>query len=149
MGESYFVGYVANFSKKLTPLMNFHSLKTFQTFCLQKKRKINFLNISFLLITYVTFLRYLKSIFMYLFSYFWLCCVIVDACGLSLVAVSGVTLCCTKWASHYSGFSYCAAQVLWGWVAPWHVESSQIRDWPRVPCIARQTLKHWTTREAL
>ena len=42
MGESYFVGYVANFSKKLTPLMKFQSLKIFQAFCLQKKKETNF-----------------------------------------------------------------------------------------------------------
>ena len=31
----------------------------------------------------------------------------------------------------------------------WHVGSSQTRDLTGVPCIARQTLNHWTTREAL
>ena len=30
----------------------------------------------------------------------------------------------------------------------WHVESSQSRDQTYVPCIARQILIHWTTREA-
>ena len=30
---------------------------------------------------------------------------------------------------------------------PWHVESSQIRGWTRVPCIDRWTFNHWTTRE--
>ena len=33
-------------------------------------------------------------------------------------------------------------------VAPWHVGSSQIRDWTRVSCIGRQVLYHWATREA-
>ena len=34
-------------------------------------------------------------------------------------------------------------------VAPWHVGSSQTRDWTHVPCITRSTLNHWTNREAL
>ena len=33
-------------------------------------------------------------------------------------------------------------------MAPRHVESSQTRDWTRDPCIGRQILNHWTTREA-
>ena len=32
-------------------------------------------------------------------------------------------------------------------VAPWHVESSQIKYWTRVPCIGRWILNHWTMRE--
>ena len=36
-----------------------------------------------------------------------------------------------------------------GSVAPGHVGSSQTRDQTGVPCIARQILNHWTTREAL
>ena len=35
-----------------------------------------------------------------------------------------------------------------GLVAPWHVESSQTRDRTHVPCIGRQILNHWTSREA-
>ena len=35
----------------------------------------------------------------------------------------------------------------WALVALWHVESSQTRDWTRVPCLGRQILNHWTTRE--
>ena len=35
-----------------------------------------------------------------------------------------------------------------GLVAPWHVGSSQTRDHTHVPCIGRQILNHWTTREA-
>ena len=34
-----------------------------------------------------------------------------------------------------------------GSVAPWHVGSSQTRDWTRVCCIGRQILNHCTTRE--
>ena len=58
--------------------------------------------------------------------------------------------------SHCSGFSCRGAQVLegrlqelWrtGLVAPRHVGSSQTRDRTYVPCISRQILNHWTTRE--
>ena len=34
-----------------------------------------------------------------------------------------------------------------GLVAPWHVESSKIRDQTQVPCIYMKILIHWTTRE--
>ena len=35
-----------------------------------------------------------------------------------------------------------------GLVAPWHVGSSQTRARTRVPCISRQILNHYATREA-
>ena len=38
------------------------------------------------------------------FNYFWLCWVFTAACGLSLVAASGATLCCGVQASHCGGF---------------------------------------------
>ena len=40
-------------------------------------------------------------------------------------------------------------QELWcsDLVAPWHVGSSLARDWACVPCIGRQILNEWTTRE--
>ena len=43
------------------------------------------------------------------------------------------------------------AQWLWrtGFVAPWHVGSSQTRDRTHVPCLGRWILNHWTTREVL
>ena len=43
------------------------------------------------------------------------------------------------------------ARSLWctGLVALWHVESSWPRDRTCVPCIGRQILSHWTTREVL
>ena len=78
--------------------------------------------------------------FIYLFMYFWLCWVFVSVQGLSLVAASG---------GHSS--SQCAGlSLLWltGLVAPWHVGSSQTRARTRIPCIGRQTLNHWATREA-
>ena len=36
-----------------------------------------------------------------------------------------------------------------GLVVPQHVGSSQTGDWTCVPCIGRQILYHWATREAL
>ena len=41
-------------------------------------------------------------------------------------------------------------EIKWcvGLVAPWHVGSSQTRDRTGVHCLARQSLNHWTTREA-
>ena len=45
--------------------------------------------------------------------------------------------------STVSTFSSCSV-----WVHPlWHVGSSQTRDWSHIPCIGRQILNHWTTRE--
>ena len=65
-------------------------------------------------------------------------------------------------ASHCSGFSCCG---VWGlgmwalesWLSSWHrglavsqhVGSSGTRDRTRVPCIGRQILHHWATKEAL
>ena len=51
-------------------------------------------------------------------------------------------LCCCM-----QGLSSCSEQRLL--VAPGYVESSRTRDWTRVPCIGRQILYHWATREAL
>ena len=70
---------------------------------------------------------------------------------------AGATLHRSARASHYHGLSCCGAQApdvqaqqLWltGLVAPRHVGSSQTRARTRVPCIGRQTLNHWATREA-
>ena len=65
---------------------------------------------------------------------------------------------CGKWelfsscgvrASHCSDFSCHRAWTLGytGWVAPWHVESSQTRDGTHVLCIGRWILNHQTTRK--
>ena len=87
------------------------------------------------------------------------------------MAVLGLRFCvrafssCGKWGPlfitvrrpHYRGLSCCGAQApdaqaqqLWltGPAAPWHVGSSQTRARTRVPCIGRQILNHWATREA-
>ena len=58
---------------------------------------------------------------------------------------------CCAWASHYRGFSHCGAWALGckGLVAPQHVEFSQTRDRTSVPCIGRQILDHWITKDVL
>jgi len=69
----------------------------------------------------------------------------------------GVTLCCGTWLLTVVA-SCCRAQALsrvhgiqYLWptalVAPWHVESSQTRDWTCVSYIGRWILSHLTTRE--
>ena len=92
------------------------------------------------------------------------CWVFVAACGLSLAVASGgySSMRCTgfslQWLlllrstdSRHKGFSNCGmrAQQLWckGVVAPRHVGSSKTRDRTYVPCIGRQILNHWATRE--
>ena len=119
---------------------------------------------------------FLISLFI-LFIYFWLRWVFIAVRGLSLAAVSrgysslwctGFSLQCLLllWSrdSRFAGFSSCGtrAQQLWltgsraqiqqlwrmGLVAPWHVGSSQTRARTRVPCISRQILNHYATREA-
>ena len=100
---------------------------------------------SFLYI-YIFFLIYLFI----LFIYFWLRWVFVAARGLSLVVVSG----------GYSSLQ-CAGFSLWwllllrstgsrhaGFIALRHVGTSQTRARTRVPCIGRQILNHYATREA-
>ena len=66
-------------------------------------------------------------------------------------------LLCGVQALGHTGFSSCSPQALGaqvhvlrqkGFVALWHVESSQIRDWTWVSCLGRQILYHWSTREA-
>ena len=71
---------------------------------------------------------------------------------------AGATLHRSAWPFHCRGLSCCGAQApdtqaqwLWlrGLVAPRHVGSSQTRARNRVPCIGRQILNHFATREAL
>ena len=95
---------------------------------------------------------YFKSLF------FWLCWVFIAGPGFTELQQAGVTLHCGAWASHCGGFSCYGARALatWAWqlwfvglVASGHVASSQTRDRTSVPCIGRQILNHWTTREVL
>ena len=102
----------------------------------------------------------------FFFFLFWLILVFVAAQGLSLVVMrqgyllsqcSGFSL---RWllllqrtGSRHVGFMSFRAwtQQLWhrGLAALWHVGSSQTRDQTHVPCIDRQILNHWPTREVL
>ena len=62
---------------------------------------------------------------------------------------------CGTQVSHCGGLFRCGTQALElgfsssvpGPAALWHVESSQTRYQTHVPCIGRQILNHWTTRE--
>ena len=66
---------------------------------------------------------------------------------------------CGVWASHCSGFSCCGARARDAWVQSAVVAHGlscsaasgifRPRDWTCVPCIGRQTLNRWTTREVL
>ena len=80
----------------------------------------------------------------------------VAVCGLSLVAGTG-SYSLVPGTSRYCGF-FCGAWTLehWSstggtqaWAALQHVGSSWTRDQTYVPCIGRQILNHWTTREVL
>ena len=81
--------------------------------------------------------------------------IFVAVCGLSLVAVSGTTLCWGARASHGGGLSCCGAQALGTFsnfsagaqllLDKW--KSSCTRDRIHVPCIGRGTLNHCTTRK--
>ena len=88
---------------------------------------------------------------------FWLRWVFVAASRLSLAVASicySLVMCglLTEVASLAVAFGLqCTlAQHLWlaGSAALWLVGSLQIRDRTLVPCISRQILNHWTTREA-
>ena len=109
----------------------------------------------------ITFAKYAQSI---LFSstktclqgklFFWLCWVFFAARTFSSCRVRWLSSCGT-WVSHWGDFC-CAAQALGGWahwlwhaglVASQHEETFWTRNWTHVPCIGRQILIHWTTRE--
>ena len=94
-----------------------------------------------------------------LFIHFWLHWVFISAHGLSLVVEIGVgvgsslavvhgllSVVASLVAGHrllLGGFSSCGVQAR----APQHVESSQTRDWTRVPCTGRRILIHSATSE--
>ena len=98
------------------------------------------------------------------FFFFWLCRVFDAWFRLSLIAARGDysslrfsgfsswwLLLRQSTGSRRAGFSGCCmwAQYLWckGLVAPWHVESSQTRDWTHVPWIGRRIPIHCATKE--
>ena len=68
---------------------------------------------------------------------------LLQCTSLSLIAEHGLLL---LWST---GFRRAGFSKLWflGLTALQHVESSQTRDGTHVPCIGRQILSHWTTRE--
>ena len=77
----------------------------------------------------------------YLFVYFWLCLVFVAVCGHSLVAAGGdYSLAVARGLSN-CGWLSC------GLITARHVQSFRTRDRTHVPCIGKQILHHWTTRE--
>ena len=53
--------------------------------------------------------------------------------------------------SHCGGFFCCGAEAVGSesLFAPWHMGSFQTRNQSGVPCIGRQILIHWTTKEVL
>ena len=90
---------------------------------------------------------------------FWLCWVFVAKHRLSLVAASRgyslVIVCRFLFAVVFlvadHRFQACGLPWLWltGLVTLLHVESSQTRDRPHVPCIGRHIPNHWVSREVL
>ena len=64
--------------------------------------------------------------------------------GASLVAEQGLKAHGLQYLQHAG-----SAVGHMGLVAPWDVESSPTRDQTHVPCIGRQILSHWTTRNVL
>ena len=62
----------------------------------------------------------------------------------------GLLASCRVQAAHCRGFSCgaCAFSPRMGSAAPEHKGPSQTRNQTRVPCITRQILNHWPTREA-
>ena len=69
--------------------------------------------------------------------------------GLVFISVQGLLIVGASLVEH--GLQECGLQWLQhvGLVAPWQVGSSWTRDRTLVPCIGKQILNHWTTREAL
>ena len=80
---------------------------------------------------------------------FWLCRVFVAVHGLSLVVVSAGSFPLWWLLSLWSAGSRLRLRLLrsTALAALQHMESSWTRDQKRVPCIGRQVLNHWITRE--
>ena len=69
--------------------------------------------------------------------------------GLSLVVVCGLLIAVASLVADHGLQSAWASVVVVSVDALGHVESSQARDRTHVPCIGRQILNPWTTREVL
>ena len=70
------------------------------------------------------------------------CCRAFSSCGARTSCCSGFSVEHRLWVLGLRQ-SWCT-----GLAVPWNVGSSQTRGRTSVPCIARQILNHWTTREA-
>ena len=98
---------------------------------------------------------YWRMIFILKFINFWLHWVFTAAHGLSLVVArrdcSSLCVDLLQWRPLLQSAGSRGHWLQWSQltvlVAPQHVGSSLTRDWICVPCISRQILKHWTTRE--
>ena len=95
-----------------------------------------------------------KKIFIYVSIYFGCAESSLLCTDFSSYAKRGLLPSCSVSAFLCRGFSCCGLQALStsvavarGSVAPRRVESPHTRDWTHVPCIGRQILNHWTTRE--
>ena len=91
-------------------------------------------------------LLFLTSLFI-----LWLRCIFIATHSFTLVAASGVTLCCGAWASHRSEFYCCDAQ---GSAVAAHGLSCSTacgifldQWWNLCPLYCRRILNHWRTRE--
>ena len=97
-------------------------------------------------------LSFLKNIFISLF----LATLRLHCCAASFLLWSLGSR-CEEFSSCSSRLTSCGSQALeHGWqlwctglIAPRYVGYSPTRDWTDVPCIGRQILNHWTTREVL
>ena len=135
------------------------SFGTYLIYLLVKEQQLKILlnsdlpNIYYLL--YIMHPFFKKNIYLFIFG----CVGSSFLCaGFLQLRQVGATLHRGARASHYRGLSCCRAQApdaqaqqLWltGPVALQHVGSSQTRARTRVPCIGRQILNHWATKEAL
>ena len=99
---------------------------------------------------------FLKFLFLFVVGLCY-CVWAFSSCGVRASRCSSFS-CWRAQALGHAGFSSCSTQALeyrlqqlWytGLVALQYAGSSWTRDWTCVPCIGRQTLNHWTTRDVL
>ena len=68
-----------------------------------------------------------------------LCCYVQPFSSDAQASHCSVSSCCREWLLEYVGFGSCSR---------WAHSVPGIWDWTHVPCIGRQILYHWATREA-
>ena len=78
--------------------------------------------------------------------YFWLWCIFITACRLSLV---GFSLVVVRGLLIAVDSLIVTCNFLSQLPRAWYVESSQSRDQTCVPCIGKWILTHWITKEVL